>query len=58
MIIGAQGFRPNHEGEALSRKAKGLIRWKPGTRQQAKRRFWKSERNKTKQNVKDDLRQT
>jgi hypothetical protein len=38
---GSQGFRPNHQGEALSRRAKRTVRWRPGERKWAKRRFWK-----------------
>jgi hypothetical protein len=43
-MIGSSGFRPNHEGEGLSRTAKKYVSWTPGARKRIKRRFWKQRR--------------
>ena len=49
MIVGSSGFKPNQEGEALHHRAKNLIRWDPGIRKKAKRRFWRRMRSKARQ---------
>jgi hypothetical protein len=48
VISGLVGFRPNREGEALSRRAKRFWKWGPGQRAYWKRRFWKQERKAAK----------
>ena len=48
---GSQGFRPNREGEALSRRAKRFLQWRPGERQMAKHRFWKWVRRVTRREL-------
>jgi hypothetical protein len=48
VIVGSAGFRPNREYEALSRRAKRYLRWLPGARAKAKRRFWKQVRQEAK----------
>lgn len=50
-MTGSQGFKINNEGESLSRRAKKTVRWRPGVRRQAKRRFWKTTRQDARREV-------